>query len=132
MKAGHNNYHVILCESLPRGGYATQNAKKVNQPAPSLHSHLTCKLNNPVIYDPTKLLTSHIRQLINSLVTELEGWTLFKPVFLKLSSAAVRRSPQEVSEEKELQKLYQTLNEWKIQPYMSWLKLLCWLTFNRK
>jgi hypothetical protein len=31
--------------------------------------------------------------------------------------------PQAVSEVKALQKLYQTLNEWKIHPYMSVIKL---------
>jgi hypothetical protein len=35
----------------------------------------------------------------------------------------VRCSPQAVSEEEALQKLYQTLNEWKIRPYMSVLKV---------
>jgi hypothetical protein len=42
-------------------------------------------------------------------------------------SAAVRQvvrgGPQAVSKEKSLQKLYQTLNEGKIHPYMSLLKL---------
>jgi hypothetical protein len=35
----------------------------------------------------------------------------------------VRDGPQAVSEEKLLQKLHQTLNEWKIHPYMFVLKL---------
>jgi hypothetical protein len=35
----------------------------------------------------------------------------------------VRGGLQAVSEEKALQKLYQTLNEWKIHPYMTVLKL---------
>jgi hypothetical protein len=69
MKAGHSYYHVILCDRY-RDRSATLNVKKFNQPATSLTSHLTCQLNNPVIYHPTDLLTNHIGQPINQLSGE--------------------------------------------------------------
>jgi diacylglycerol kinase len=49
--------------------------------------------------------------------------TAHKAVFIKLWSTDYRWSAA-VSEEKALQKLYYTLNEWKVHPYMFVLKLL--------
>jgi hypothetical protein len=44
----------------------------------------------------------------------------------------VRLGPKMVSEEKLWQKLYQTLNEWKIHPHVSVLKLRLLVDFQNK
>jgi hypothetical protein len=54
-----------------------------------------------------------------------------KPVFIKLRSADHRWSAA-VLEEKVLHKLYQILNESKIHPYTSVMKLLLLVDFQRK
>jgi hypothetical protein len=46
-------------------------------------------------------------------------------------SAGGLRGPQAVSEELALQKLFETLNERNMHPYMC-AETFCWLTFNRK